>query len=502
MMTIRNLQKRDEVKMLVLDQLVPEKHMVRKLDKYIDLSYIYEMVSDSYCDNNGRPSVDPVVLVKIAIIKKIFGISSLRKTLDEIKVNVAYRWYIGYGIDEPVPHFTTYIKNYARIFGDNELFGDFFERVLGMCIGHKLINPEAIFIDATHVKASANKNKYTKEQIKASAKYYQDELEDEINEMRKELGKAPLKKKEPEFKEVTVSKTDPDSGMFFKSEKERCFAYSAHTACDERGFVVGIEVTAGNVHDSVMTKALVDQDCNRLGKPEYVIMDAGYRTAANAKMLASKEIQAVLPYKRIRTQEGMLSKREFLYDEYYDWYICPQNEVLTLKTIDREGYKHYKSSSEKCKSCPLLTSCTRDKKGIKTITRHLWQDYLDETDHFRLTNDGKMLYQARKETIERAFADVKENHSMRYTRLKGRRKVTQEVFLTFACLNLKKMIKMFEKKGLSPYFFTPFLILLRKFYAKNRKNPLFRKEKVGFSALWLSLLERAFLLHEATRSID
>ena len=450
------MQKRDEVKMLVLDKLVPENHMVRKLDKYVDLNYVYDMVRSSYCENNGRPSVDPVVLVKIAIIKKIFGITSLRRTLEEINVNIAYRWYLGYGIDEVVPHFTTYIKNYARTFGDNELFIDLFEKVIEICMSKKLIDPEVVFIDATHIKASANKNKYTKEQVEASAKYYQEELENEINDMRASIGKAPLKKKEPSQTELIVSKTDPDCGMFFKSEKERCFAYSAHTACDDRGFILGLAVTAGNIHDSVMTKALVEQICERFKNPEYIVADAGYTTAANAWMLATKEIQAVIPYKRIKTQEGMMSKKEFVYDEYYDWYICPTDQVLTLKTIDREGYRHYKSDKKQCINCPLLKTCTNDKQAVKTITRHIWQDYLDETDHFRLTDDGKMLYAARKETIERAFADVKENHSMRFTRLRGRRKVTQEAFLTFACLNIKKMIKVFDRKGYDPLFFYSF----------------------------------------------
>lgn len=195
MMTIRDMHKRDEMKMFILDQLVPQKHMVRKLDKYLDLSYVYELVGDSYCNNNGRPSIDPVVLVKIAIIKKMFGISSLRKTVDEISVNMAYRWYLGYSLDEQTPHFTTYIKNYARIFGDNYFFEDLFSRILHMGISNKIIKPDVVFIDGSHIKASANKNKYTKENVEVAAKHYQEELEEEINKERAAIGKKPLKKK-------------------------------------------------------------------------------------------------------------------------------------------------------------------------------------------------------------------------------------------------------------------------------------------------------------------
>lgn len=195
MMTIRDMEKRDEIKMTYLEQLVPKNHMVRKLDKHFDLSYVYEMVADSYCDDNGRPSIDPVVIVKIAIIKKMFGISSLRKTVEEISVNNAYRWYIGYGLDEQIPHFTTYIKNYSRIFGENCFFEDMFAKVLQMGLSKKLIKPEVVFIDGSHIKASANKNKYTKEDTIKAAKHYQEELEEEINAERKRLNKKPLKKK-------------------------------------------------------------------------------------------------------------------------------------------------------------------------------------------------------------------------------------------------------------------------------------------------------------------
>lgn len=195
MMGIKSLESRDQVTMLSLETLVPQNHLVRKMDLLLDLSFVYELLEKTYCDDNGRPSIDPVVILKLALIKKMFGIRSVRKTVEEASVNVAYRWYLGYGLDEEVPHFTSFLKSYAKRFGDNDLFGELFGKILGKCVEKKVVKPDVLFIDSTHMKASANKSKAMVKEIEAQGKLYQDELEEEINKERAELGKAPLKKK-------------------------------------------------------------------------------------------------------------------------------------------------------------------------------------------------------------------------------------------------------------------------------------------------------------------
>lgn len=195
MMGRKSLEPRDQVMMLCLEELVPQNHMVRKMEKVLDLSFVYDLLEDTYCEDNGRPSVDPVVILKLALIKKMFGIRSIRKTVEEASLNNAYRWYLGYGLNEEVPHFTSFLKSYAKRFGDNDLFGELFGRVLSKCVEKKVLKADVVFMDSTHMKASANKNKATSKEIEEQGKHYQDELEAEINEARMELGKAPLKKK-------------------------------------------------------------------------------------------------------------------------------------------------------------------------------------------------------------------------------------------------------------------------------------------------------------------
>lgn len=183
---------RSQIEMFCLDQLVPENHLVRKLEAAISFDFIYDLVSDKYCMDNGRPSIDPVVLFKIVLIQYTFGIKSMRQTISEIQTNTAYRWFIGYGLNEQIPHFTTFGKNYVRRFKDTDIFDKIFVRILEEAVSARLVKSDAVFIDATHVKANANKKKYDKVKIEKEARHFQELLDQEINEDRELHDKAPL----------------------------------------------------------------------------------------------------------------------------------------------------------------------------------------------------------------------------------------------------------------------------------------------------------------------
>ena len=146
-----------------------------------------------------------------------------------------------------------------------------------------------------------------------------------------------------------------------------------------------------------------------------------------------------MPYKRPMTGKGLFKKYEYVYDEYYDCYICPNNEVLSYSTTDKNGYKQYKSNPNKCVDCPLREQCTRSKSCQKIITRHIWEEYKEQTNENRYTQNWKDNYPQRKETIERVFGDCKEQHNLRFTRIRGLIKNEQNTTMIFACHNLKKM---------------------------------------------------------------
>lgn len=440
MLSKRHQNHRHQLEVVSLEDLVPEDHLVRKIDQAIDFNFIYELVEDVYSADNGRPSIDPVVLIKMVFIQYLFGIRSMRQTIREIETNVAYRWFLGYELTEKIPHFSTFGKNYVRRFQDTDLFEQIFYRILKEAVEQGFVDPEVVFIDSTHVKANANKRKFIKKQVRAETRRYEAQLSTEINEDRMEHGKKPLAPRtETRMKEVKESTTDPESGYFVKNERERLFAYSYHTACDQNGFVLGAVVEPSHVHDSQVFEELFEQVKARVAKPRAVAVDAGYKTPYISKILMDEGIRPVMPYTRPQTPKGYFRKSEFVYDDYYDCYLCPQGEVLTYRTTTREGYRQYSSDPDICQTCPVRERCTQSRDSRKQIHRHIWQDYLDEVEHLRHTEENRVIYARRKETIERVFADMKEKHGLRWTNLRGKAKNTMQAMLAFAAMNLKKL---------------------------------------------------------------
>ena len=183
-----------EIEVVMLEELVPQDHLLRKIDKYIDFSFIRDLTRDLYCHTNGRPAVDPVVLFKMLFIGYLYGIRSERQLVKDIEVNLAYRWFLGYSLTEKIPHFSTFNKNYERRFKDTDLFEVIFKKILAQATLNGFIDSSNIFIDSTHIKASANKKKYNKIEIDMQAKKYQGLLDKEINEDRLKHGKKPLAK--------------------------------------------------------------------------------------------------------------------------------------------------------------------------------------------------------------------------------------------------------------------------------------------------------------------
>ncbi|ENJ8709686.1 TPA: IS1182 family transposase, partial [Listeria innocua] len=287
-----------------LDDLVPEDHLVRKIDKVINFDFIYPLVEHTY-SHTGRPSVDPVVLIKLVLIQYLFGIRSMRQTIKEVETNMAYRWFLGYDFNQKIPHFSTFGKNYVRRFAETEVFEHIFYRILKQAMEAGLVDPDVAFVDSTHVKANANKHKFHKKLIRKETRFYQEVLEDEINVSRVAEGKKPFARKESqEEKESKISDTDPESGYYVKGEREKQFAYSFHTACDTNGFILGSIVTPGNIHDSQQLIPLIEKLKNTLSTPSVVVADAGYKTPIIAKYLWSQGIEAVLPYTRPKGKEG------------------------------------------------------------------------------------------------------------------------------------------------------------------------------------------------------
>ena len=459
-MIVKGKRNREQVEIFSIEEFVPAEHLLRKIDSAVDFTHIYDIVEDLYCADNGRPSIDPVVIFKMVLIQHLYGIPSLRRTVEEIKMNVAYRWFLGYLMNEEIPHFSTISYNFKHRYTEKTI-EEIFYWILDEINNAGYLSPEAVFVDGTHIKANANLKKAVKKAVPQAAKTYEKQLMEEINEDREDHDKNPFDgANPPKEKEITQSTTDPESGVFHKGEHKKCFAYTAQTGCDKNGYVMDVTVNPGNVHDSVAFDGLYERLTDKSPEIKTIVADAGYKTPWISKRILDDRRIPVLPYKRPMSKKGFFKPHEYVYDKYYDCVICPENQVLNYATTNRDGYREFKSKWYICKDCPSRHLCTENAKFEKTVAKHIWSDYLETVEDIRHTPEYRKLYDRRKETIERVFADAKEKYAMRYTPYRGLTQVTNWVRLKFAAMNLKKYALHRWKRS---HQYTPFCFVFLTF---------------------------------------
>lgn len=184
-----NKDKQTTFEFVSLESLVPQDHMLRKVDQYIDFSFILEKVRPLYCEDNGRPAIDPLVLFKMVFLGYFYGIRSERRLEQEIQTNVAYRWFLGLGLTDRVPDHSTISWNRRKRFVDTTIFQDIFDEIVLQAIQHRMVGGRVLISDSTHLKANANKKKFTREEVLQNTKSYLEELNAAVKQERKERGK-------------------------------------------------------------------------------------------------------------------------------------------------------------------------------------------------------------------------------------------------------------------------------------------------------------------------
>ncbi len=442
---------KNQLEFVCLEQLVPEDHILRKIEALVDFDFIHDLTKSFYSHTSGRNCLDTVTLFKIVMLSFLTGKNSIRATLEDAEVNMAYRWFLNIPLTGKVPNYSTFSKNYARRYENSKVFKQIFDTLLTSLIENNLIDLSVIFVDGTHIKANANKKKFIKKEVNIAFTDFEKKIQKEIREYRKEIGRDDsdddsdnntfIDEDTGEVKElkgtktINESKTDPESGMFVKGEHERVFAYVDQVACDKRGYVVGFDVNPGNVHDSKAFMPFFENQLSLLN-PNIICADAGYMNGALAKEVMDKGINFLAPYVCPRGNKDEMNKL-FTYQLEIDSYLCPNGNLLYKNNVSKDGYIEYVIDSYNCNGCPLKKECMKNYKR-KTIRRHMYQDILDVCRNYRLSDEGKEIYKQRKETIERVFADGKERFGLRYTRFRSLKKNKAYRGLLFACMNLKK----------------------------------------------------------------
>ena len=187
-----------KMEIVCLDELVPSEHILKKIAKLVDFEFIRDKTAHLYCQDNGRPAVDPVVLFKMLFIGYLFGIRSERQLVREIQVNVAYRWFLGFDLTTKIPDASTISQNRRRRFQDSTIYQDIFDEIVLFAMKKRLVDGKRLYTDSTHLKANANKNKFVLAEVQKNTRAYLDELDQDVATSREEHGKKPLKPKERE----------------------------------------------------------------------------------------------------------------------------------------------------------------------------------------------------------------------------------------------------------------------------------------------------------------
>ncbi|WP_235898756.1 IS1182 family transposase [Parahaliea maris] len=438
--------KQHTLEMVTLEELVPQDHLLRLIDQHIDFEFIREVTAPMYCENNGRPAIDPVLLFKMLFIGYLFGIRSERQLVREVQVNVAYRWFLGLNLTDNVPNASTFSQNRRRRFEGTDIEQTIFDEIVEQALEKGLIGGKALYTDSTHLKASANKNRHSTHEVAITPMAYLDELNEAIEADRQAHGKKPLKARSQSVatKPTKISDTDPDAGYMVRDKKPEGFFYLDHRTVDgKHGLITDTHVTPGNINDARPYLERLDRQCERFQlNPIKVGLDAGYNTAAICHGLVKRGIDGVVGYKRPHSPVGRFKRRHFTYDPIADEYRCPQGETLPYSTTSRDGYREYKSNPKICKDCPLRDQCTQSRNHQKVMVRHVWEEDREEINQNRYTDWGRKVYQRRQETVERSFADAKELHGHRYARYRGLSRVKGQCLLAAACQNMKKIARL------------------------------------------------------------
>ena len=443
--TRQDIEKNREMYRTMLDA----SHPLIELDKLIDWQGILKMVVPYYSKTpTGRPTTDPIMLIKILFVQKLEGFRSVRFTCKQIQSNATYRWFLGIHLFKQIPNHSTISKFLWQRLQGADFWLSLFNQQLLQIYQEGFIANETWAGDETELKANANKRFRQKVFTKKVVSPKKEELH-EINTFRMKYGKKPFKMTEPKvlYHPTNYSPIDKDARLSVKHVERGQFAYFEHRIVDTlHGFIIATELTAANVPGHQVLPTQVDQLNDLFGEyAKEITLDAGYYNAACAKELLKRGFFISMPYKRSRSKEHPQCKRSQFTEVKECLYACPMGIPFYYRTTTRNGYHEYKPPVGSCRNCPYSL---KEKDRILRISIH--QKVYDTIREMRLSFRGRILKLVRPQTIELSFAHSKENHGLRYARYRGLLKVKTQVLMTGIIQNFKKwaILSSLKKIGL------------------------------------------------------
>lgn len=436
-----------------LSKHVPEDHFLRTLTNTLDLQFVRELVADKY-SHTGQRSIDPEVLFKMMLIGYFYGITSERRLAEDISLNMAYMWYIGYDLDEPTPHHSVISK--ARTRYGKEVFETFFNRILEQCVKAGLVSGEKVFADSTIIRANASlkslvlrkdaiepafSSKEFVEKVFSENKVVSDE-EVKNSDTPDDNKQNPASNRQPCSNKTHISTTDPESAVISHGRKLPLqLAYKEHFAVDSKARVItAVEVTSASVGDETQLEKLIEK---QPGPIKEVGADTKYGTCSNYKYLIEHNILPSIPSWESGNpgKEHRFPQKQFIYDELTDTLTCPNNKKLTRNSVVIHNNAHtYHAKKKDCNSCPLRAKCVSPKISCRHIFRQVNQTFKDRAKEYLSTSHAQETIRQRKSYAELINADSKTRHGLRRAMFRGLNKVTIQVLLTASVQNIKRLI--------------------------------------------------------------
>lgn len=450
MMGIQHKQGELWAKAIDLGSRLPDDHLLRQIDRLLDLSFVREKVAHLY-GKNGNISVDPVVIMRMMILLFIDNLRSERELMRQIPLRIDYLWFLGYGLDDEVPNHSVLSK--ARKRWGKAIFEELFGRIVLQCVEAGLVGSDKVHIDSSLIRADAS--------LASVVKTLVGEEMEKLEEIAKATD-APRPKHKP-INTRYRSTTDPDSRVVRHDGGKAKPCFKNHRVVDDKsGVTTAVTTTHGVENDGNKLMDILDQHEERTGdKPETAVADCCYGDIENFVALAGRGIKAHVGDlgSRLRNKraEGIFPAEDFRYDCETDTFVCPAGERLHRHHFMKSrGHWEYRTKCGTCDDCPLKSQCTRAKAG-RTLKRHEHQEKLDLARAQSHSEAAREDRKRRQWFQERNFGEAALLHGFKRARWRGLEKQSIQDLLIATIQNLK----ILARRSFRAYFCLEVLSLPR-----------------------------------------
>ncbi|RMA40601.1 transposase [Rhodophyticola porphyridii] len=435
-----------------LEDHVPQDHLLRSIDRFVDLSSIRAHLADFY-SHTGRPSIDPELLIRMLLVGYCFGIRSERRLCEEVHLNLAYRWFCRLDLNDRVPDHSTFSKNRHGRFRESELLRHLFETTVARCIEEGLVSGQRMAVDASLIEADANKQFSASKEEWDAGRIDVEAAPRAVKEYLDTLDEAAFGAATPVEPKYT-SFSDPASQWTAARKGPAFFAYSDNYLIDtDHGVILDVEATRSIRQAEVgSTRTMLDRVRAKFElHPERLIADTAYGSGPMLGWLVDRKIAPHIPVidKTGRT-DGTWSRADFEWDAENNQYICPEGEAL--KQFRRnysdpnrgptgKGVAKYQALKHICQACPSKPKCC-PKADCRKITREEHEDARDVARAIAKTSQYKLSVKLRKK-VEMLFAHLKRILGLGRLRLRGPCGANDEFVLAATAQNLRKLAKLF-----------------------------------------------------------